>query len=234
MCSSRVFTSPIPPCGKSIRFSAPTSRCAASDIFSHGPNNDGCDPECSRDVLIDNCLFDTGDDCIAIKSGKNADGRRVNVPSENIIVRDCTMKDGHGGVVVGSEDFRRRAQCLRRELQNGQPESGPRLAPENQRATRRRDRKRLHAQYGGRHVQEVLTIDLVYGKVEGGAVPSGCAQRFHADVTATNSPRVLDIVGTADSVISNIHLDDCVFRGVRLEDTLDHAGEIALHNVTRE
>ena len=48
-------------------------------------------------------VFDTGDDCIAIKSGRNADGRRVNTPSENILVRGCTMKDGHGGVVLGSE-----------------------------------------------------------------------------------------------------------------------------------
>ena len=72
-------------------------------INSHGPNNDGCDPESCRDVLIDRCLFDTGDDCIAIKSGRNADGRRVNVPSENIIVRNCEMRDGHGGVTVGSE-----------------------------------------------------------------------------------------------------------------------------------
>lgn len=72
-------------------------------IVSHGPNNDGCNPESSRNVLIEGCLFDTGDDCIAIKSGRNADGRRLNVPSENIIIRDCTMKDGHGGVVIGSE-----------------------------------------------------------------------------------------------------------------------------------
>ena len=72
-------------------------------VVSHGPNNDGCDPESSRDVLIENCVFDTGDDCIAIKTGRDADGRRVHVPSENIIVRGCTMKDGHGGVVIGSE-----------------------------------------------------------------------------------------------------------------------------------
>ncbi len=72
-------------------------------IVSHGPNNDGCDPESCRDVLIEGCTFDTGDDCIAIKSGRNADGRRVNVPVENVIVRDCVMKDGHGGVTIGSE-----------------------------------------------------------------------------------------------------------------------------------
>jgi len=72
-------------------------------VNSHGPNNDGCDPESSSDVLIDRCTFDTGDDCIAIKSGRNADGRRLHAPSEYIVVQDCTMKDGHGGVTMGSE-----------------------------------------------------------------------------------------------------------------------------------
>lgn len=72
-------------------------------ISSHGPNNDGCDPESCKDVLIEDCSFDTGDDCIAIKSGRNDDGRRVNVPTENVIVRGCEMKDGHGGVTIGSE-----------------------------------------------------------------------------------------------------------------------------------
>ncbi len=72
-------------------------------IDTYGPNNDGCDPESCRDVLIEGCSFNTGDDCIAIKSGRNADGRRLKAPVENIIVRGCKMKDGHGGVSVGSE-----------------------------------------------------------------------------------------------------------------------------------
>jgi polygalacturonase len=72
-------------------------------ISSHGPNNDGCDPESCKDVLVENCSFDTGDDCIAIKSGRNEDGRRIGVPTENMIVRGCEMKDGHGGVTIGSE-----------------------------------------------------------------------------------------------------------------------------------
>lgn len=72
------------------------------DIMSHGPNNDGCDPESCRDVLIENCLFDTGDDCIAINSGRNADGRRFAVPSESIVIRNCRMKEGHGGLTIGS------------------------------------------------------------------------------------------------------------------------------------
>jgi polygalacturonase len=72
-------------------------------IRSHGPNNDGCDPEYSRNVLIRDCLFDTGDDCIAIKSGRDEDGRKASTPSENIVVQGCIMYDGHGGIVLGSE-----------------------------------------------------------------------------------------------------------------------------------
>jgi len=70
---------------------------------SHGPNNDGCDPESCKNVLIEDCYFNTGDDCIALKSGRNKDGFRWNTPAENIIIRRCVMKDGHGGVVIGSE-----------------------------------------------------------------------------------------------------------------------------------
>ena len=72
-------------------------------VNSHGPNNDGCDPESCKNVLIEDCVFDTGDDCIAIKSGRNNDGRKWNIPSENFVVRRCLMKDGHGGIVIGSE-----------------------------------------------------------------------------------------------------------------------------------
>lgn len=72
-------------------------------VNSHGPNNDGCDPEYAKNVLIKNSIFNTGDDCIAIKSGRDADGRRVGIKSENIVVQNCKMIDGHGGVVMGSE-----------------------------------------------------------------------------------------------------------------------------------
>jgi polygalacturonase len=72
-------------------------------VVSAGPNSDGCDPESSEDVLIEDSLFDTGDDCIAIKSGRNADGRRLAAPSQRIVVRGCRMRAGHGGVTIGSE-----------------------------------------------------------------------------------------------------------------------------------
>ena len=72
-------------------------------VVSHGKNNDGCDPDSCTDVLIKDCVFDTGDDCISVKAGRDHDGRRVNIPSENIVIQNCTFKDGHGGVTMGSE-----------------------------------------------------------------------------------------------------------------------------------
>lgn len=72
-------------------------------VDNDGPNGDGCDPESCKNVLIEGCTFNTGDDCIAIKSGRNKDGRRWGVPSENMVVRNCNMANGHGGVTIGSE-----------------------------------------------------------------------------------------------------------------------------------
>ena len=78
-------------------------------VNNDGPNGDGCDPESCDRVLIENCFFNTGDDCIAIKSGRNNDGREggqgkfAGIPSKNIIIRNSKFNNGHGGVVIGSE-----------------------------------------------------------------------------------------------------------------------------------
>ena len=72
-------------------------------VLTDGPNNDGIDPDSCRHMLIEHCVFDTGDDCVVLKSGYNEDGWRVNRPTENVVMRWCTSKRGHGGLVIGSE-----------------------------------------------------------------------------------------------------------------------------------
>jgi unsaturated rhamnogalacturonyl hydrolase len=67
------------------------------------PNGDGVDISSCNRVLVEGCRFDTGDDCICVKSGRDTDGLRVNIPSENIVIRHCTGNRGHGGIVLGSE-----------------------------------------------------------------------------------------------------------------------------------
>jgi hypothetical protein len=71
--------------------------------YGHTPNGDGIDPDSCQDVLIEDCDLDTGDDCITLKSGADADGLRVNKPTENIVIRRCTTRHGHGGITIGSE-----------------------------------------------------------------------------------------------------------------------------------
>ena len=71
------------------------------DVF--GRETDGIDVDSSQDVRISDSYFDTGDDGICLKSGKNADGLRVNRPTENIAITNCTVHHAHGAVVLGSE-----------------------------------------------------------------------------------------------------------------------------------
>jgi polygalacturonase len=67
------------------------------------PNTDGINPESCRNVQIVNCRIDVGDDCVTLKSGMDAVGRRVGQPDENITIANCVMLRGHGGVTIGSE-----------------------------------------------------------------------------------------------------------------------------------
>lgn len=72
-------------------------------IDSHFSNNDGIDPECCRDVLIECCEIDVGDDCIAIKSGRNQDARRIGRGTKRVVIQNNMFRDGHGGITIGSE-----------------------------------------------------------------------------------------------------------------------------------
>lgn len=72
-------------------------------LSAHGCNSDGCDPESCSNVLIEGCRFDTGDDCISLKSGRDRDGRLAAVPCRNVVIRNNRFCDGHGGIALGSE-----------------------------------------------------------------------------------------------------------------------------------
>ncbi len=202
-------------------------------IDSHGPNNDGCDPDSCRDVLIENCVFDTGDDCIAIKSGRNDDGRRVGVPSENLIVRNCVMKDGHGGVVIGSEIS---GGCRNVFVENCQMDS-----PNLERALRFKS----NAQRGGvlenvfmrnvtvgQVVEAIVTVDFMYEEGPNGPHKPILRNVQLENVTSQASPRVFYIAGFEGATIEGIRLANCTFTGVTATDLIEHAGKIEFDHVT--
>jgi polygalacturonase len=74
-----------------------------ANIGGYGPSSDGIDIDSSRDILVQNCDIDCNDDNICLKAGRDADGLRVNRPCENITIRNCITRSGHGMVTLGSE-----------------------------------------------------------------------------------------------------------------------------------
>ena len=92
-----------PPCWTIHYIYSNNVTCHDLNIITKGiPNGDGIDPDSSTDCYIFNCTFNTGDDCIAIKSGKNPEGFFVAKPTKNVRITDCNFIRGHG-ISIGSE-----------------------------------------------------------------------------------------------------------------------------------
>ncbi|HEX8246185.1 MAG TPA: glycoside hydrolase family 28 protein, partial [Longimicrobium sp.] len=185
-------------------------------IDTHGPNNDGCDPESCRDVLIEGCTFDTGDDCIAIKSGRNADGRRIATPTENVVIRGCRMKDGHGGVTIGSE--------ISGGVRNVFVERCEMDSPNLERALRFKN----NAMRGGllEHVymrdvtvgqvsDSVLSVDLYYEEGRRGPYVPVIRDVEMRNVTSRRSQYALYMRAYEGSEIAGVRIVDCRFDGVQ-------------------
>jgi unsaturated rhamnogalacturonyl hydrolase len=204
-------------------------------IHSLGTNNDGCDPESCRDVLIEDCVFETGDDCVAIKSGRNNDGRRIGAPCEDIVVRHCTMKDGHGGVTIGSEV----SGGVRNVFVSDCTMDSPNLD--------RAFRFKSNAVRGGaieniqfrnikigRVARAVLSVEFNYEEGANGPYPPVLRGVRIENVTSDSSGSVAVVESFPGAIIEDVRMKDCVFRGVERPDILTHAGSLALENVTIE
>jgi len=204
-------------------------------IHSLGANNDGCDPESCREVLIEDCIFETGDDCIAIKSGRNNDGRRVGVPTENVIIRRCAMKDGHGGMTIGSEIS---GDCRNVFVEDCKMDS-PNLG--------RAFRFKSNAVRGGvienvfvrnvkigRVAHAVFSVEFDYEEGANGPFKPVLRNVLIENVKSESSERVCAIAGFPGAVIDGVRLRDCVFGGVEAADLLKSAGAISLQDVTIE
>lgn len=204
-------------------------------ISSEGPNNDGCDPESCKNVLIENCTFNTGDDCIALKSGRDFDGRRENAPIENVIVRNCHMRKGHGGVSMGSEIS---GGCKNIFVENCEMSS-----PELDRAILIKTNNSRGGITDGVYVRNVtvgevsdaiLSINCSYHistEGEGKFVPQ-IKNVYLTNVTSRKSSFALWLDGIKGiTCVNNIHVTDCVFNGVGNTNQINNIGKVTLKNV---
>ena len=204
-------------------------------VSSEGPNNDGCDPESCKNVLIENCTFNTGDDCIALKSGRDFDGRRENVAIENVIVRNCKMRKGHGGVSMGSEIS---GGCRNIFVENCEMSS-----PELDRAILIKTNNSRGGTTDGVYVRNVkvgevsdaiLSINCSYHiNTEGqGKFPPMIKNVFLTNVTSNKSDFAVSLDGIAGMIcVDNVRVENCVFNGVKEKNQIQHIGKVVLKNV---
>lgn len=73
------------------------------NVYAHGHNNDGIDIEMTQHILVEDCVFDQGDDAVVLKSGRNQDAWRLDTPTQDVVVRNCTVVQGHCLMGIGSE-----------------------------------------------------------------------------------------------------------------------------------
>ena len=203
------------------------------DIDSHGPNNDGCDPESCDGMLITDCTFSTGDDCIAVKAGRNRDGRRVNVPCQNVLIRDCVMKDGHGGVSIGSEV----SGGVRDILTENCRMSNPNL----ERALRIKTnsyRGGVIENIGFRHVtvgevkDAVIEVDYFYQEGEGGPFVPVVRRIDVANVTSQKSKHAIFMHGYKNSPVGGVTVSNCKFDNSAEGIHFENVEGVVLRNVT--
>lgn len=199
---------------------------------SLGPNSDGCDPESCRNVLIENCRFNTGDDCIAIKSGRNADGRRINTPCENIVIADCDMQAGHGGVVIGSE--------ISGGVRNVFAERCRMSSPDLERAIRIKTNSVRggvieHLRYRDIKVGEVrdaIVINYFYEEGDTGEFDPIVRDVVIENLSIETAKRVFQVRGFDRDPIRDMTLKDVVVMSAEETGIVEHVRNFETHNVT--
>ncbi len=185
-------------------------------VDTAGPNNDGIDPDSCRDLLIEHCTFSTGDDCVVLKSGYNEDGWRVGKPTENVIMRHCFSKHGHGGLVIGSEMSGDVRNVFMHDCEFVGTDRAIRIKS-------RRDRGGVVEKIYARDIKvrdmkrEVIILNMDYSSDKSAASNQKapvfrdmCFER----ITADGAPVAIRITGEADSPLENIR-----FRDMRLSTT---------------
>ena len=203
-------------------------------VISHGPNNDGADPESSTDVLIENAIFDTGDDCIAIKSGRNADGRRVNRPSERIVIRNSTMRAGHGGVTVGSEVSGSVRDVFAEKLVMSSPalERGIRLKTNAVRGGVIENVFARDLEIG--EAGSAIDIDMLYEEGERGAFAPAVRNIRIERMDVKKTGYALFVRGLPNAPVRGLTIIDSRFKGVSKGSLIQGLEDLVMRNVVIE
>ena len=198
-----------------------------------GPNTDGCDPESCTRVVIDHCSISAGDDCIAIKSGRNADGRRVNVPSTDLVIQNTACANGHGGVTIGSEMTGGVAHVYGRDLlfSSTELQAGHRLKTNSVRGGYVEDSNifRVNAPIIG---GPALIIDYTYGEGDTGTYYPTVTDINLLHWTVGQATAAWDVIGYTEDHVGTVLLNDFTLADQTGTNTLEFIDDFELVDVT--
>ena len=170
-------------------------------VQAHGHNNDGVDPEMTQNMLIEKCVFDQGDDAIAIKAGRNQDAWRLNTPTKNLVMRNCLIKRAHQLVAVGSELSGGIENVL---VENCRFEDGTQYSVGTGNIVLIKTNERR-----GGYVKNIIIRNIKAGAVKGGALSIETDVLYQwKDLVPTYERRLTQI---SDIYLSDIHLNQADF-----------------------
>jgi len=197
------------------------------------PNTDGINPESCKNVHISDCHISVGDDCITLKSGRDEDGRRYNVPSENITITNCTMLNGHGGVVIGSEMSGGVKNVVISNCIFDGTDRGIRI-----KTTRGRGGAVENIRISNIMMKDIkleaIVLNMFYGNSEQGpvSVETPCLRNIHlSDITGVNINKACKIDGLPEMPVSEV-----TFSNINMEALsgfeINGASQIQLHDIS--
>jgi polygalacturonase len=190
------------------------------------PNSDGIDVDSSRRVRISNCDIDSNDDCISLKAGRDADGLRVNKPSEDILVEKCLWRFGHAGVAIGSETSGSIRNVEVRDCTAGDGNQ----APIRFKSTASRGgvvENIIYKNIAMHNVRRAFEFNLLYGGANANNPPSPVLVRIRNVqlINITGDAKNAGIMyGLPDSPITNVKFESCKItaeKGLEVQDVKD-------------
>ncbi|MGG9960830.1 glycoside hydrolase family 28 protein [Ferruginibacter sp. SUN106] len=195
------------------------------------PNTDGINAESCKYVHVSNCHISVGDDCITIKSGKDVPGRTKNMPAENYTITNCTMLNGHGGVVIGSEMSGGVKKIVITNCVFDGTDRGIRIKTTRGRGGIVED-IRVDNIVMKNIKEQAIVLDMQYSRVPPEPVSERTPQFRNirlSNITAYTK-QAMYINGLDEMPVQEISLNDCVFEA-ETGIVIKNAKDIQLHNV---
>jgi polygalacturonase len=203
----------------------------STDPSTAHSNTDGCDPESSDHVIIRNCTLGAHDDNIAIKSGRDADGRRINVPTSNVVVYNCLMNGNWGAITCGSEQTGGIKNVFAYKCNIVGATKFALYVKSNTLRGGYSENINLDSFTGNPTRSYVFVLPTYNGQT--GSHPFSFGPFSITNCTTTKVPKVFDVSGTSSSHVHGFAAKNCTFKGVsNTSNTFKNVDHLVLANVT--